>query len=96
MEEGRRRKAEASISGEGAGPQMGILAELRGPLPGGGRPTHHRQGGRGLETPWETLRAGSFEDDPAGNRRKRKSAFLGAGGERQEGGDRGFRVAWGP
>lgn len=43
MEEGRRRKAEASISGEGAGPQMGILAELRGPLPGGG--SHTSQAG---------------------------------------------------
>ena len=53
-----------------------------------GGPTHHRQGERGLET--------SFEDGPAGNRRKRKSAFLGAGGERQEGGDHGFRVARGP
>lgn len=53
-----------------AGPQTGILAKLQGPLPGG--PTRHRQEEQGLETPWETLRAGSFEDDPAGNRRKRK------------------------
>ena len=46
----------------------GILAKLWGPLPGG--PTRHRQGERGPETPWDTLRAGSFEDDPDGSRRK--------------------------
>lgn len=46
----------------------GILAELWGPLPRG--PTRYRQGEQGPETLWDTLRAGSFEDDPDGSRRK--------------------------